>query len=247
MTDKSKPIALIGEDAKERFDNALSQIDINVVYLPRDDRLALPVSSHADMLILKLNDKIICNNDYYKSNIEIFNRIKNFGYQIIPMDFNLSSKYPDDVTLNQAIIGKYVWGLKTACKNNILAYIEESGFEYFNVKQGYAKCSTLILNENAIISSDESIIKAANTIGIDTLKIENTDGNISLSGYNYGFIGGASFVCDNTVYFFGNLDLHSNNKEIRSFCESHGSSVISLDKDMLCDVGGAIILPCLKD
>ena len=247
MTNRQKPLALIGADAKNRFDNFLAKLDIKTVYLPSDNRLALPVSSHSDMLVFKLEDIIVCNTDYHNKNIEIFNQIKDYGYKILPTDFKVFSKYPNDISLNQALIGKYVVGLKEACEKSILEIIEKRGYEYLNIKQGYAKCSTLVLNEHAIISADKNIIECAKNIGCDMLKIENNEGAIAINDYNYGFIGGASFVYENSVYFFGNLDLHPECKKIRSFCESHGFSTVSLDNDILYDVGGAIILPYLED
>lgn len=247
MSNKEKPIILIGKPAQKRFAKVLSQHNFKPLYLPADTRLALPVSTHADMLIFKINDTIICNDDYFRNNSKIFDVIQQYGYNVISAKFNVSSDYPNDIALNQAVIGNFVLGLESACEKQILNSAKKYGYTYINTKQGYAKCSTLVLGKDAIISADSSIISLAQKLGIDTLKIENHNNNILLNGYNYGFIGGASFVSNSVVYFFGNLDLHSDNKKIRSFCESHGFSTVSLDNDMLYDFGGAIVLPYIQN
>ena len=246
MLDTKKPIALLGVDAKERFGNILSLLGFNVIFMSSDIRLATPVSSHADMLAFKIENKIACNLEYFNAHRDIFEQIEAYGYEINSFDFAIGEKYPNDVALNQAIIKKYVLGLKSACTNKLLDLTSNMGYEYLSIKQGYSKCSTLILDDNAVISADDGIISAASKIGVDTLKISNGVNNISLLGYDYGFIGGASFTFNKNVYFFGNIDLHADAKKIRSFCESHGFSIISLDNNKLCDVGGAIILPNLK-
>ena len=154
----------------------------------------------------------------------------------------MDSHYPYDVSLNQAVLDKTIIGRKDSCAQSILKYAEINKYNYTSIKQGYAKCSTLILGKTAIISADHGIISIANKLGFNTLLIENGSKEIKLDGYEYGFIGGASTVFENTVYFFGNIDLHSQGKKITQFCNENGFNVISLEKEMLCDIGGAIIL-----
>ena len=241
-----KPFALIGENADDFIKIALSNEEFEVISLPPDDRLAQQVSSHADMLIFAIDDTIFCNENYYQKHISIFEQIKSYGYKINSSTFTVSQKYPNDVALNQARIGKSIFGYSQSCDKSILKYLSEHGYTYHSVKQGYAKCSTLILGDNAIISADTNIVSTAKKLNIDTLKIENGSDEIILNGYDYGFIGGASAVYENKVFFFGNLSLHSQGKEISDFCKKNGFLPISIGTKKLCDVGGAIILPPLN-
>ena len=245
-THTNKPVALIGEKAEQFILQGLTSLGFEVLLLPADKRLSTPVSSHADMLIFELNGNIFCNKAYYEHNVPIFKRIKKYGYKINITDFNVSADYPNDISLNQAVIGKNIIGRYDSCAEAILKYAEECGYNYCSTKQGYAKCSTLILGEKAIISADAGIISLAENLGINTLKIENGINEIALSGYNYGFIGGASAVYDQKVFFFGDISKHSQGKKISEFCEINGFSVISLGKKTLSDAGGAIILPYLN-
>lgn len=244
-TNSLPPIALIGANANEFIKSGLAQNRFCVISLPADKRLAPQVESHADMLISVLDDTVFCNEEYYKSHKETFEMLTEYGYQIDTSEFTVSDRYPCDVALNQAIIGKKIIGRNESCAESILKYAEQHGYEYHSTRQGYAKCSTLILGEKALVSADPSILSIADRLGIDSLKIENSASDVTLDGYDYGFIGGASAVYEDKVIFFGDITRHSQGKEITDLCQRHGFSVISLGNERLCDVGGAIILPYL--
>ena len=53
------------------------------------------------------------------------------------------------------------------------------GYEIINVKQGYAKCSICVVSDNAIITADKGIAKAAIQNRIDVLEITRLDNNPS--------------------------------------------------------------------
>ena len=75
---------------------------------------------------------------------------------------------------------------------------------------------------------------------IDHLKID--EGYIGLNGFSFGFIGGASFFDDGTLFTFGDVKKHKNGSDIVAFLKNIKVDVISLGKDELYDLGGAIIL-----
>ena len=241
-----KPLALIGEHAPTYIKQGFSDNGFTVILLPADKRLAPQVNSHADMLIFNIDNNIFCNQDYYQKNEEIFNIIQSYGYSVISSDFKVSADYPNDVSLNQGKIGKNIFGYKKACAKAILQYAESKGYLYHSIKQGYAKCSTLILSEKALISADSGIITLATALSINNLQIQNGTNEITLCGYDYGFIGGASAVYEKTVFFFGDISLHSLGNKISNFCINNDFVPISFGKEKLCDIGGAIILPHLN-
>ena len=241
-----KPLALIGENPNEYIKNSFIENGFEVITLPADSRLSKPVSSHADMLIFLLDNTVFCNKAYYKSNKALFDLIHDYGYEINVSEFLVAADYPNDIALNQAVIGKSILGRADSVAKSITDYSDIHGYIYRNIKQGYAKCSTLVLNENAIISADKSVISAARALNVDALQIYNGASEIELFGYDYGFIGGASAVYNNTVFFFGDITLHSQGAEITEFCKKHGFSTLSLGNKRLCDIGGAIILPYIN-
>ena len=189
-----------------------------------------PVNTHADMLLLAIGDTVFVHKDY---NIDLshFNNI-------IKIDEPMSAKYPNDILLNIAIVGKNVFANTKFASKAVLDYLKSHGFTIHHVSQGYAHCSTCIVSENAIISADVGIIKAAKKVGIDVLKID--EGSISLPPYNYGFIGGSCGSCGNKIYFCGSLDSHPNGNDIRDFCLKHGKNAISIADTPLIDIGGIL-------
>ena len=115
-----------------------------------------------------------------------------------------------------------------------------AGIDIIDTKQGYAKCSTLILNENTIITDDISIEKVAKANNLNVLKVEKEC--IYLDKNNYGFIGGASALIGKTVYFFGDIDSHPNSKEIIDFIKRCKLNYVSVDSNRLRDIGGIVVL-----
>ena len=79
------------------------------------------------------------------------------------------------------------------------------------VRQSYVKCSCIVLDDKAMITSDPSIYRALNGT-FDVLKTSNE--NIFLNGFSCGFIGGASGVVDNTILFCGDIRKHKDYNNI---------------------------------
>jgi hypothetical protein len=96
------------------------------------------------------------------------------------------------------------------------------------------------VSENAIITADRAISASCAQLGIDVLLIR--EGYISLPPYSFGFIGGASGVCGNNVYFSGSLGSHPDGERIKKFCEKHNKTAISLTDCELKDVGSLFFI-----
>ena len=67
-------------------------------------------------------------------------------------------------------------------------------------------------------------------------------GHIELPGFDYGFIGGASFVYEDKVIFFGNIERHPDFENIKDFIEATEYELIYNNSIPLTDIGGAVIL-----
>ncbi|MBO4422549.1 MAG: hypothetical protein J5879_03865 [Clostridia bacterium] len=195
--------------------------------LPPCDDLAGPVSKHADMLVGLLDKRIILTRGYYEKNKELFS-----GLDVCLTDEEQGGEYPRDVLLNFIDTESAVIGYGKAITKLINKPV-------VNVKQGYARCSTLICR-NFAVSADKGILNALARLGFDTLEI--VPGNIELPGYESGFVGGASFADDNDVYFFGSLSYHPDEKRIKEFVSSHGAKIHELDGGPLLDLGGAAVI-----
>ena len=194
--------------------------------LPPCIDLAKPVSKHADMLLGVLDGRLIVARSYYEKNSGLF-----AGCDPIITNERHDKEYPADILLNFIDTEKAVIGYKKALTKLINKPV-------INVKQGYTRCSTLVCC-NFAVSADAGILSALSSLGYDTIQISH--GYIDLPGYDFGFIGGASFADENTVYLFGSLSTHPDGEKIRAFIEKRGVNMIELSDDPLTDYGGAAI------
>ncbi len=212
----------------EECEASLVSLGHTVIKLPPFPVLPAPVASHPDMLLFLYRDKLITHKDYYRIAKKEFDRI---GKEVILTDEPIGGKYPNDILFNALRLGGHLIGKMDYISEKIKAF----PLKQININQGYAKCSSCIVSESALITSDPSLEAAAKKIGVDVLVISH--GHIALAGYDTGFIGGASGVCDDFVAFCGNIDLHPDANRIKSFCASHGKKALSLSDEPLYDLG----------
>lgn len=211
------------------------------ILLPPADYLQAGVAGHTDMLIFIGFGRLFCHKSYYESNRELIERI----VKISELDLTLSdeptdAKYPNDVLFNACLVkNKLICNEKTVSKL-ILEAAKTLKCEVISIPQGYTKCSVCVVSENAIITADKAIASACEAVSIDVLTV--SEGHISLPPYNFGFIGGASGLCGNKVYFCGALDCHPDGESIKKFCEKHKKIAVSLSDDELQDVGSLFFI-----
>ncbi len=208
------------------------------VLLPPLSALAAPISSHTDMLILPIHrEKLIYTHPGY------FKTVKNLlgfaGYEIKTIDESLSAEYPHDILLNAAVIGNHIFGKLDSISAAVLK-LADKGFTLHSVKQGYTKCSVVQVSDNAIITADKAIGKEAEKCGLSVLYV--AEGHVTLPGYSFGFIGGASGYDGENIFFCGDISAHSCGEKISEFCDAHGKKVISLSNKPLFDVGSIFFI-----
>ena len=153
--------------------------------------------------------------------------------------FIIMARIPTKVTTEVIICKRLFCRVQSAAKE-IKDYALENGYELIDVKQGYAGCTTLVLNENNAVTGDPSIKIAMEKSGINVLFID--EDNIRLPGYNKGFIGGASLVINDTVYFFGDVKKLSEYSKISSFISSLKMKEISILSGDVVDFGGGKVI-----
>ncbi len=222
-------LAYISQNADKRILNALAVEGFETVLLSPFAALCEPTDTHADMLLCAVGTSIFKHALYPLA-----------GEHFINVTEDIGAKYPNDILLNIAIVGTHVFCNEKHASATVLEYLRELGYNIHHVSQGYAHCSTCILSEHAIITADSSIAMGAEKAGIDVLLI--SVGNISLPPYDYGFIGGASGVCGDRVYFCGSLDHHPDGDKIREFCLKHHKTVVELCDSPLADIGGILFI-----
>ena len=234
-------IALVDERINDSSLLNLKKIGAEPFLMPPAQFLQKGVASHPDMLVFVGFGKLFCHKTYYEANKFLIDEIISASrLELILSNEKISEKYPHDVKFNAAIVGNTLICNKKNVSQLILAEADKNNYPIINVPQGYTKCSTCVVSDNAIITADRPIYDACIAHGIDALLID--EGNIDLPGYDYGFIGGASGIFDDSVYFCGDISKHPNGKEIIEFCQEHGKTAISLSDQRLFDIGTILFI-----
>ena len=235
-------LALIDCRSSEECRITLREYGFLPIPLPPFSSLEKSIQSHPDTLFCRLGNKLFSHEKYKDEAEKVFSLIKEYAptLELIFTDERMEGRYPYDILFNCAKVGNNLFARLDFLSSLVKEEAKALGYQLNEVKQGYAACSTCVIDEKSIITSDPSISKAAERVGIDTLLIES--GGITLFHHEYGFIGGASAVYGDTVFFFGNIDLHPNGREIKEFIEKRGKRAVSLSREVLTDLGGIVFI-----
>ena len=212
----------VSSEADNRLISWLSSCGYAVEEFRTDGIVSGPLSCHPDMFMCKMG---------VSDDSEIIS-------YFMQDETRLSPEYPEDIPFNAACTGKYfIHNLKYTAPV-LLKRAEELGLEMVNVRQGYAKCSTVIVDEDSVITYDRGLGKACTEAGMNVLLI--TPGHILLPGYDTGFIGGASGRIGDTVIFNGDLNAHPDSDRIIRFIEEKGLKIKWFPEWPLTDIGSII-------
>lgn len=222
--------------ADSKLVEKLHENGIYAVFTKSIDSLIEYERYHADIQLLRIHNTAFISD----SSLYLRELVSEYFDEIIVCN-ELSGNYPYNVSLNSALVGNHLICREKSTPDDIKNYCKQKGIKLINVNQGYAKCSTLVVNDNAVITADKGIYNKACDIGIKALQIR--EGHIRLSGDKYGFIGGSSMRVGDMIFFFGDINTHPDNRIITEFIEREGLKPVSLiNNAMLNDVGGAVIL-----
>ena len=222
-----------------RCEKSLTERGFEIIKLPPSPRLQTPVASHPDMLMFMIGDRLICHSSYFMIAKDTLQRIAHRGdLEIELSDEIFSCDYPNDVLFNSALLGDRLICRKKSTSELIKARMQDENI--INVNQGYAKCSIVTVGDNAIITADPSIAKAARTCGINVLELGSS--SVRLDGYDCGFIGGASGDDGEHIVFCGDISLHPEGEKIKSFCRENRREPVSLSPLPLYDYGSLIFI-----
>ena len=79
-----------------------------VLTLPPHPSLPRPVDSHPDMLLWNCGSKVITYGDYLTVAKDVFETLEGMGYNVLTASQYPADKYPRDVSLNCAVIGRNI-------------------------------------------------------------------------------------------------------------------------------------------
>jgi len=151
------------------------------------------------------------------------------------------NKYPDEIAYNAVVVGNTLFCKKENTTPLITNPSINAELKLINCRQGYAKCSIAVIDQDAIITADSDIAKKATKHGMDVLKI--SPGHITLDGYPYGFIGGCCMKTSaNEIAFTGTLDEHPDKERIENFLTKRNMKIDYLTQEKVFDIGSFILL-----
>lgn len=173
------------------------------------------IASHPDLVICKTIDGVITADP-----------------------FLLAETYPNDARYCAVFLGKHMLHRLDITAPEVLKKAKNLGLELINVRQGYTKCSTVVVDKTAVITSDKGIANALKNTAVDLLTV--SEGHVFLPGFDYGFIGGASGRVGDEIIFNGDLSAHPDFVSIVNFIESRGLKVKYFPTYPLTDIGSII-------
>lgn len=207
---------------------------IDIIFVQKNTFIDSAISTHADVAVLHTGGRNFLVDSFQT---ELVYELREISANVQLSEKPIVGTYPNDVALNFAFLGKYVIGNFKYADTILNNCLQEK--ICINVKQGYAKCSCLVVNDTALITDDESIYNEAFKFGLDCLLVRK--GDILLDGHEYGFIGGASGkISGREIVFFGDVKKHRDYEIIKAFIEKHGCKIISFEGIPLTDFGGII-------
>lgn len=229
-------IALISSDASQKVISGIKKFGLEPLAVPRTDLVDRRISSHPDIQLFPFRKKIFCHPDTDK---KFLSRLDKY-IETVLCGTHLSEKYPEDVPYNIAFTGTHALHLFSSADPTVRKHLEENKISLIKIKQGYAKCSVLTVNEKKIITSDTGIHNSAISGGLDSILIEK--GFVLLSGHDYGFIGGASGSYENNILLTGHIDNHPDKTSILGSIESSGKKTVFLSNEPASDIGSIFII-----
>ena len=239
----------VSASASEILTDYLQDRGYELRILQRAGCVSAPVSDHPDMFMCKLGaseGKIVMWNgaelaDPYEGGTT---RASEFAWQESVTNVLVSyhdplMRYPRDIAYNAACTGRFLIHNLKYTAPLIIEEAEKAKMKLIDVPQGYAKCSTVVLDKNSIITYDKGIAdKCRECDGPKVLLV--SPGHVRLEGYNTGFIGGASGRVGDEIVFSGDLSAHPDFPAIVQFIEERGLKCKWFPEFPLTDIGSII-------
>ena len=237
-------LAVVDGRVDKEIEKFLYNREINIIKTCKSNFLYDAISYHPDIIMCHIGDNeiIVAKNAPSK----FVYKLEENGFEVMEGSNEVSEKYPLDVFYNVCIDKDSVICNEKYTDKILLEKLYEKGKSIINVKQGYTKCSTLIVDSGIFVTSDKGI----HTILIKEKKksLLISPKHIELFNMNYGFIGGASGkISEKEIAFYGNILLHKDGDIINRFLIKNGFKSVSLSKNKLIDLGTLIPLKEYND
>ncbi len=227
----------LSENANKILKESLRSKGYRLIEIKKTDAVYDAVSSHGDIYLCKICDELVVAPEQYPLIKEelLLSRAKfTLGAS------SLGHKYPKNVNYNAAQMGGYLIHNTNHTDHVILNKAKEFELELIHVKQGYTKCSLVIIDDKTAITSDRGLAAILKKYDLEILLI--SPGHVDLTGFPYGFLGGAAGRVGDEIIFNGNLSAHLDYQIIKEFIQQRGLQVTYFEEYPLEDIGSIIQL-----
>ena len=132
------------------------------ISVPICESLPKPVSHHPDMLFFNPPNEAVTvlSRAYHVVNHQFFDDFT--SSRLCLCGAELGAEYPSDIAYDAIAVGANLYCLESYTSAVVKRYFSR----VVNIKQGYAACSTLILNGQAAITADKGIANALEKDGV---------------------------------------------------------------------------------
>lgn len=227
-------IIFLSETADKAFIEYMSTKG-TVILIPRDERFDERIGSHPDLVIAIIDGTIIIDKDAHRF---IYQQLDALGVPYVIGNSRLSRSYPQDIANNAVITKDFLIHNLKYTDPLLLLHSKYSKKRLIHVKQGYTKCSTVVVNDNSIITGDQGIYEAVKE-SMNALFV--SPGHVLLEGYDNGFLGGASACFEDSVVFYGDISKHPDFTAIKAFIQAAQKELIYFEDIALTDIGSILV------
>ena len=191
------------------------------------------ISGHPDIVACNIGETTVLEKKTYDC---LSDKLKE--YNIVRGSATLKGKYPFDIAYNVVATDKYLIGNLNFVDEVVIRLAKRKNLKFINVKQGYTRCSTLVVNNDIFITSDTNIYNELMRNNIRVYYIKADD--ITLSKRYTGFLGGAGFCYKHKLHFFGNIEKNNFFEELKTILDINCIEYKTLFDGKLTDYGSAI-------
>lgn len=224
-------MVIISYKASGAFKEFLRENNIKYIETMANPNLDPRIADHPDLSLFVLDDQniVVADEvyDYYKEKIPSYNLIRGESTE---------KTYPMDAIYNVVRFNDY-YVHNDFTETNIKKYFSDRNIAHLSVKQGYTRCSSIVL-KSTILTSDFGIYKSLK----DKIDIELLDEDtVALDGFDQGFLGGTCTLYEDKLIFTGDISKHRAYPKIKEICQKE-SIKIFFPKCPLVDLGSLIFL-----
>ena len=230
---------IYGEKYAGFLEKSLDSLGIESILMPDNPHIDSRLMGHTDLSILHIGENLMFLAPFLKGSA-FSAHLQELGAEIRYPDVAQGASYPHDAQFNLCMIkDRIILNPKTAAES-IVDYLTNILENHFvPVRQGYSRCAACVVDGRSIITADRGLAAASEVSDLQVLLIQ--PGHIQLDGYDYGFIGGASFkIASDKLAFTGHLSNHPDKDRILRFLNDRGIEPVFLSKYPAFDIGTAV-------